>query len=99
MPKETLAELLLFLAENEEFASVSKLLHEGITPEEIRAAFREVAIGLRQEAAAEASKQGYDAKKDRLLTKESKTIISYLSPGEERTLLTAFGLIDKPGRE
>src|SRR3989338_6542094 len=99
MPKETLAELLLFLAENEEFSSVPKLLDEGVTIEEVRAVFRELASVLRQESAAESTKQMYDAKKDARLSKEAKTIISYLSPGEEKTLLTAFGLIDKPARD
>ena len=99
MPKDTLSELLLFLSENEEFSSMSKLMGEGITSEEVRAALRELAVGLRQEAAAEAAKQAYDAKKDSHLSKDAKTIISYLSPGEERALLTAFGLLEKPARE
>lgn len=94
MPKETLAELLFFLAENEVFSSVEKLLVDGVTVEEVRAALREVAEGLRREAAAEQDKQ-YNAQKDNRLSKEAKTIISYLSPGEEKSLLTAFGLIDK----
>ena len=94
MPKETLAELLFFLAENESFRSVQQLLAEGVAVEEVRAGLREVAEGLRREAAAELSSQ-YNAQKDARLTKEAKTIISYLSPGEEKTLLTAFGLLEK----
>lgn len=95
MPKDTLAELLFFLAENETFDSVQKLLADGVTVEEVRAGLRELAEGLRREATLELSKQ-YNAQKDTRLTKEAKTIISYLSPGEEKTLLTAFGLVEKP---
>ncbi|OGQ44926.1 MAG: hypothetical protein A3H42_05045 [Deltaproteobacteria bacterium RIFCSPLOWO2_02_FULL_46_8] len=94
MPKETLAELLFFLAENEEFTAVEKSLAEGVSVEEVRAGLRELGEALRREAAQESAGQ-YNAQKDRSLTKETKTIISYLSPGEEKTLLTAFGLIDK----
>jgi len=94
IPKDTLAELLFFLAENEEFGSVQKLLAEGVTVEEVRASLRELAEGLRKEAAAELANH-YNAQKDTRLSKEAKTIISYLSPGEEKTLLMAFGLIEK----
>lgn len=94
MPKETLVELLLFLAENEEFASVEKLLVEGMSVAQVRAAVRELALGLKQEAAEEGNHQ-YNPQKDAKLSKEVKEIISYLSPGEERALLQAFGLMDK----
>ena len=98
MPKETLAELLLFLAENEEFSSLQKLLDGGFAPEEVQAAFRELAVGLRQEAIQETSQQIQDVKNDSFLTKKTKTIISSLSPIEEKTLLTVFGLIEKQDR-
>lgn len=94
MPKETLAELLFFLAENEEFAAVEKALAEGVSVHEVRAALRELGEALRREADQDAAGQ-YNAQKDRSLSKETKTIISYLSPGEEKTLLTAFGLLEK----
>ena len=98
MPKETLAELLLFLAENEEFSSLQKLLDGEFTPDEVQAAFRELAVGLRQEAIQETSQQIQDVKNDSFLTKKTKTIISSLSPIEEKTLLTVFGLIEKQDR-
>lgn len=93
MPKETLAELLLFLADHEEFAAVENLLAEGVTTPQLRAALREVALGLKQEVADEGD--DYDAQRDRRLSDVAKTIISYLSPGEEKSLLQAFGLIEK----
>ena len=94
MPKETLAELLLFLAENEEFTSVQELIAEGVSVVQVRTALREVAIELRREADAEEGSQ-YNPQKDSKLSPEAKTIISYLSPGEEKSLLSAFGLIEK----
>lgn len=94
MPKETLAELLLFLAEHEEFASVENLLVEELAVSQVRAALREIATALKQEAIQEEASE-YHAQKDGRLSKEVKTIISYLSPGEEKSLLQAFGLIDK----
>ncbi len=95
MPKQTAAELLLFLAEHEEFSSVSKLLEDGITVEEVHALFREIAAELLRESALELKDKKYDLKKDSHLTPQSKQIISYLSPHEETTLLEAFGLVDK----
>lgn len=94
MPKETLAELLLFLADHEEFTKVEELLNEAVTVAQAKAALREVAMGLMKEAAEEAASP-YNALKDSALSKEAKTIISYLSPGEEKSLLSAFGLIEK----
>ena len=94
MPKETLAELLFFLAENEEFNAVKETLIDGFTVEEVRASLRELAEGLRKEAGSEVTHQ-YNAQKDVRLSKEAKDITSYLSPGEEKSLLTAFGLVEK----
>lgn len=95
MPKHTAAELLLFLAEHEEFSSVTKLLDEGVTAEEVRALFREFSKELLREAAMELKGKKYDVKKDAHLSPQAKNIISYLSPHEEKTLLEAFGLVDK----
>lgn len=95
MPKQTAAELLLFLAEHEEFSSVSKLLEDGITPEEVHSLFRELARELSREAADEIKDDKYDLKKSSHLSTQAKNIISYLSPHEEKKLLEAFGLVEK----
>ena len=95
MPKQTAAELLLFLAENEEFSSAAKLLEDGVTAEEISALLRELSKELLLESASELKGGKYDIKKDAHLSKQAKDIISYLSPHEEKTLLEAFGLVDK----
>lgn len=95
MPKQTAAELLLFLAEHESFASVSKLLEDGITTDEVHALLRELARELLCEAADEIKDGKYDVKKDSHLSTQAKNILSYLSPHEEKTLLEAFGLVEK----
>lgn len=92
MPKDTLAELLLYLSEHEDLSSVEKL-NGVITSEEVRAALRELAGELARESASE-RRTTYDAKGCKKLSKEAKNVISCLSPREERSLLSAFGLID-----
>ena len=95
MPKQTASELLMFLADHEEFSSASKLLGEDITSQEISSLLREVSAGLMQEWMKESRDDKFDAKKDTNLSKQTKNILSYLSPHEEKTLLEAFGLVDK----
>lgn len=93
MPKETLGELLLYLADNERFSSVTEHLGEGMSVEEVRAALRELARELGREASAEHGKDIEEAKKTSHLSPKTKKIISYLSDHEEKRLFTAFGLI------
>lgn len=95
MPKETLVQLLLYLAENERFSSVSEPLEGGMTVEEVRAALRELARELSREASAERTAELDEIKKGSHLTSRTKEIISYLSDHEEKRLLSAFGLFGK----
>lgn len=93
MPKDTLAELLRYLAEHEDFSSVETLAVGDITPTFVKAALRELADELCIEAARE-GRSSYDVKGCKNLSKEAKNVISCLSPSEEKRLLTRFGLID-----
>lgn len=95
IPKETLVELLFFLAENEAFSSVSEKLKDGVTVDETRYALRELACELAREVSAEQGATITEAKASATLSRKTKEIMSYLSPNEEKTLLTAFGLTDK----
>lgn len=91
LPKETLIELLLYLAENEKFPSVAENLEGGVTVTEVKTALRELAVAISREAGDEAVFE-VSTKKGANLSPRTKEIISYLSPYEEKTLLTAFGL-------
>lgn len=95
MPKHTAAELLLFLAENEDFPSVSKLLGKDVLVEEVKVVLREISAELMFEAEQEVGGEKYDLKNESHLSPQAKKIISYLSPNEEKTLLETFGLVDK----
>ena len=62
--------------------------------DEVRALLKELAVELKREAAA-SPRSTYNVAKCQHLTSPAKQIISYLSPMEERTMLSAFGLIDQ----
>ena len=91
MPKQTAAELLLFLAENERFSSVSRNLGEGVKVEEVRALLRELARELGGEVDAIKDETGV-TETDAWLSPKAKDVLSSLSPQEEEALLGAFGL-------
>jgi len=93
LPKETLSELLLFIAENEDFNSISKKLRSGVSVEETRSALRELAGELAREAAIEQkSLESSDAGSEVTFSPKVKGILSHLSPQEKKALFTAFGL-------
>ena len=94
MPKEVAAELLAFIAENEDFENVCEELQGEYGVSEIKALLREITKELILELKCEKG-DDYDFKKCTYLSKKSKKIISYLSPGEEKALLKAFGLTEE----
>ena len=91
LPKETLAELLHFLADNERFDSVTKNLSGGMTAGEVRAALRELARELSAEAASEGSNTQATAG-DMQLSPGAREVIMKLTSTEGDKLLSAFGL-------
>lgn len=99
MPKATVSELLLYLAEQERFASVSGRMGSGVTVEEVRAVLRELARELAREAAEEAGVDREELARGSLLTPRVKEILSCLSDHEERRLFSAFGLVDADMRK
>lgn len=89
MPKDTLVQTLYFIADNERFSCINENLTGGISVEEVRSALRELAREIAKEAYVE---QGDELKNNAHLSRKAKEIISYLSPNEEKTLLSAFGV-------
>ena len=92
MPKDVAAELLKYIADREDFCSVEEIGSD-VSSQTVKSLLREMAGELAKEVALE-NKADYDVKGCKKLSKLSKTIISCLSPREEKSLLTAFGLID-----
>ncbi|PIU54717.1 MAG: hypothetical protein COS89_09365 [Deltaproteobacteria bacterium CG07_land_8_20_14_0_80_38_7] len=95
MSKQFAAEILLFLAENEEFDSVESLLDNEISSEEVRNLLREVSSGLMQEALDDLKKKKSGRKNDPYISKQAKVILSHLTPHEENSLLEIFGVSEK----
>lgn len=96
LPKDTAAELLKYLAEHEDFRSIEALGAGDVTSVEIKALLRELANQLAVEASE--MRASYDVKSCGILSKKSKNIISCLSPREEKSLLSAFGLIEEENK-
>ncbi|MFA4874956.1 MAG: hypothetical protein WC956_06075 [bacterium] len=90
MPKATLAELILFIAENESFSSVKDHLKGGFTVSEVRAALRELAAEVTREALADGDAQDATAVSE--LSSKTREIISALPQDDGQRLLAAFGL-------
>ncbi|MBI2343780.1 MAG: hypothetical protein HYV02_05570 [Deltaproteobacteria bacterium] len=93
MPLDTAAEVLQFLSDHEEFDSLTVAMSEEMTRHDIKTMLRELAVELRKVAAASA--RPYHPKDDKNLTPKARKTLTCLSPMEEKTLLTAFGLIER----
>lgn len=93
MSKEFACELLAYVAENDDFAKVCDSLGGEVTREEIAGLLREITVELQKEILAD-SGDPYNVKKCKHLTKDTKKILSYLSPMEEKKILKAFGLTE-----
>lgn len=90
MNREAVTELLLFLAENESFASLSAL--KGLTVEDVQEVIREIAFQLKEEVTEEGPDQRpqYSSFK---LSPKAMALISTLSPREEMLLFKSFKLL------
>lgn len=91
MPKETLVELLFYLAENESFPSVSRDLSGGVTVDEVRQVLRELAVGLAREDSSHENESTADMLKKAGVSPKARKIMSALSEREEKTILHVFG--------
>lgn len=91
MPKKTAAELLAFLAENENFDSLERDLHGSVECGEVKALFREMSLQLHSQADAEET-NSFNGNPH--LNRKAKQLVSCLSPTEEKALSKAFGLAE-----
>ena len=94
MPKETAAELIYFIAENERFSSVESRLKGDFTIPQVRTLLREVAANISSDATTESGTLGGVVVNEQLSAR-TKDVIASLTAEEEHKLLTAFGIISK----
>lgn len=90
MPKDALAELVAFIADNESFHSIDTHLQGTMKVAEVRGVLRDLSLQLRRDAASEACATA-DIRKDRSVKRKTKDVLSCLSSSEEKRLLKACG--------
>ncbi|MBI2082057.1 MAG: hypothetical protein HYT76_00670 [Deltaproteobacteria bacterium] len=93
LPKDLLAEVIHYIADYESLDGLRENLAADFTQEDIRGALREVAVQLLKEIEEE-KESGRSEISTRLLSQESKELLSSLSPLEGKKLLKAFGFLD-----
>lgn len=90
LPKETLSELLNFLADHEAFESVREL--GSITPSQVRLLLRELAEDLKREDYQKIEAKALDPSHFDELSPQVKQALSELSPLELQRLIRHFGI-------
>ena len=88
--KEAVCELLLYLADQEEFESLKSL--KSFTKEEVQEVLREIVVQLREELTEEGGNQRPHYQEYNLSPK-ALSLISCLSPREEMLLFKSFKLL------
>ena len=95
LPKETLAELLHFLADTESFEQTTQILGASVAIGDLRRALREIGSVLRKEAQEEAKAAGSTSSNENShLSPKAKELLSCLTPREERIVSKTFGFND-----
>jgi hypothetical protein len=87
IPKDTLAEVLLYLADKEIFPSLKAL--GTVSPAMLKSALKDLAQKLKQEARNEAPLEEME-KLEKSLKKPHQEILSELQPEEKERLLRSF---------
>lgn len=95
LPKELFVEVLDYIADYEPLGGLVHLLEGEYTLLDVRRAFRELSLLLRKETEEERTKKVPDYKGDQRLSPQAKAVLSVLSPGDERKLLSRFGLLEE----
>ena len=95
LPNELFVEVLDYLADYETLGGLDEILGGKHTLLDVRSALRELSLYLRKEIETEqGAKSLPDYQKDTLLSPQAKQVLQVLSPGDERKLLTRFGLLE-----
>ncbi len=95
MPKELLVEVLDYLADYERLEGLHQVLEGDYTTLDVRSVLRELSLHLRQEVEKEKQDKNLtEVRKDEHFSQKVKNLLSVLSPGDERKLLSKFGLLD-----
>lgn len=95
LPKELFAEVLDYLADFEHLHGLNEILDGEHTILDARSALREAAIQLRKQVDADKEQKSItEYRKDQRLTEQVRSLLSILSPGDERKLLDRFGFLD-----
>lgn len=95
LPKELFAEVLDYLADFEHLHGLNEILDGEHTILEARSALREAAIQFRKEVDAEKEDKSLtEYRKDERLSERVRSLLSILSPSDERKLLDRFGFLD-----
>lgn len=96
LPKETIAEILHFIADTESFEETQKILGDSLEVGDLRRALREIGDHLRREAVQEkAAAPSFDVQSNDYLSPQARQLLSCLTPREERIVLKAFGFLEQ----
>ncbi len=93
LPKDVLAELLRYLADQPVPDDLGHAMGGDFSPESGRAALRELAVQLAAEFEAERERSN-PAVDPEILSSQTRKILSSLTPKDEKSLLKTFGLLD-----
>jgi len=95
LPKELFVEVLDYLADYEHLSGLNDVLDNEYTILDVRSALRETALFFRKEIEREKDEKSItDYRKDGRLSSSVRSLLSILSPGDERKLLLKFGMLD-----
>ncbi len=92
IPKELLAEILHYMADDESLEGLGKVIGEVALLEDVRAALRELAVQLAKQV--DQQKEEGTLVYPNNLSASARALLSSLSPTEERRLLKSFGYPD-----
>ena len=94
LPKELLAEVLIFIADHESLHGLEPIFSSGISAEQVRTGLRELSVQLLQEVEKESAAGPQEISHEHL-SPAALRLLSVLNPREEKRLFKAFGFVDR----